>query len=253
MKQFIIPFVFIIGPFLSISCNDKDDAKEKQWSYEGETSPGHWAEIGNNDCDGLYQSPVDILTTTIDNALPPLDIQYGNETLINNVTNNGHTIQFNFAPGDYMVYNGEEYLLKQIHFHESSEHTIEGVRFPIELHLVHQNDQGQYAVISLLAKESEFNAEPFQFLESYLPLGVNEIKTVGEPFNLNNFLPENRQYYTYTGSLTTPPCTEGVQWFIFKTSIAVSLEFINQLHDLMPLNNYRDVQPLNGRVILESQ
>lgn len=243
------PTIFYILPLLNLmfiaSC------KDNHWSYEGETGPEHWAEIDSNDCDGKFQSPVDIVNAQ-PSDLEPLHIYYSDETKIQDVTNNGHSIQFNFDLGDYIVLNGEKYELKQFHFHEPAEHTVKGVRYPLSIHLVHLNKYGKYAVLEVMAEESATNSESFDFLEGYLPLYVEETKDIGESFNINTVLPEKKQYYTYTGSLTTPPCTEDVQWFIFKAPVGVSLKMTKMLHDIMPLNNYRNTQPINGRVIKES-
>ncbi|WP_074406203.1 carbonic anhydrase [Aquimarina megaterium] len=227
------------------------DHVKKHWSYVGETSPEHWAEIEkNSECGGKFQSPINIvsLDAIVDTNLKPLAIHYVSNTKIHDVVNNGHSIQYNFEKGDYLMYKGDKYDLKQIHFHESSEHTINGIRYPIVIHMVHTNSKGEYLVFAVMAKEGKTSA-PFRFLESYLPLRKGETKAIGKPFNLSYNLPENKGYYTYMGSLTTPPCTQGVNWVIFKEPITISLEQVNILRDLMPLNNYRNEQPLNGREV----
>ncbi|QTD37247.1 carbonic anhydrase family protein [Polaribacter batillariae] len=225
--------------------------QKKHWSYAGETGPEHWVEIEkNSECGGEFQSPVNIVSVDAlaDESLKPLDIHYASSTKIHDVKNNGHSIQYNFESGDYINYKGDTYDLKQIHFHESSEHTINGIRFPLVIHMVHVSKKGEYLVLAVMAKEGVSSA-PFDFLESYLPLKKGEIKTVDSSFNLNLNLPKNKGYYNYVGSLTTPPCTQGVNWFVFKEPITVSLEQVNKLKKLMPINNYRNEQPLNGRKI----
>ncbi len=219
----------------------------KHWSYSGETGPEHWAEIEvDSDCNGKFQSPINIVKYKENGNLKAIDLYYADETRIHDVTNNGHSIQYNFETGDYILVNGLKYDLKQVHFHEPSEHTIDGVRYPLEMHLVHMDDSGQYTVISVMAKEGE-GSIPFDFLESFLPLKAGESKKVDRPFNMNDNLPELKDYFFYTGSLTTPPCTEGVNWYIFKEPITVSLEQVDLLKNLMPINNYRNEQPHNGR------
>ncbi|WP_438423556.1 carbonic anhydrase [Aquimarina macrocephali] len=227
------------------------DHAKKHWSYVGETSPEHWAEIEkNSDCGGKFQSPINIvsLNAIVDTNLKPLAIHYVSNTKIHDVVNNGHSIQYNFEEGDYLMYKDTKYNLKQIHFHESSEHTINGIRYPIVIHMVHTNSKGEYLVLAVMAKEGKTSA-PFRFLESYLPVKNGETKTIGMPFNLSYNLPKDKGYYTYVGSLTTPPCTQGVNWFIFKEPITISLRQVKILRDLMPLNNYRNEQPLNGREV----
>lgn len=228
----------------------KSPGNQPHWSYTGETGPQHWAELEkDSECNGSNQSPVNIVNYKTDPNLPPLLIKYADSTHILNVENNGHSIQYNFKAGDYLLLGNQQFNLLQFHFHEPAEHLIDGVRYPLELHLVHQNKQGAYAVLAIMAKEGK-SSEPFNFLESYLPLTVGESKLVDTAFDMNLNLPANRAYFTYQGSLTTPPCTQNVSWFIFKEPITVSLAQVEQLKFLMPLNNYRDEQPINNRVIL---
>ena len=221
------------------------------WTYEGETGPAHWAEIEKqSDCDGTKQSPINIINieADTDTSLKSIDIYYANNVKIHDVTNNGHTIQYDFDQGDYIMLDDSKYELKQIHFHEASEHTINGIRYPLEMHMVHVNQENKIAVLGVMAQEGE-SSEPFTFLENYLPVKPGETKVINTNFDLNLNLPANKAYYTYKGSLTTPPCTQGVRWYIFKTPITISLDQVKQLQDLMPINNYREEQSLNGRIV----
>lgn len=263
MKLLLMP---ILALFLVTSCKnttDKQTNKEhtqvtnnhsqKHWSYDGETGPNHWKEIEkNSDCGGKYQSPINIVNYQTDDALKPLNITYSDSTHIHEVLNNGHSIQYNFDAGDYITINNKKYELKQFHFHEPAEHLIDGVRYPMVLHLVHVSNSGEYAVLAIMAKEGKAS-EPFNFLESYLPVNIGETKIVNKAFDMNLNLPKNQAYFNYTGSLTTPPCTENVEWFIFKEPITVSLKQVEQLKKLMPLNNYRSEQQINGRTIKASK
>ena len=234
-----------------ITAQTVEKATEIHWSYSGDTGPEYWSQMeGNTPCDGLMQSPVDIETIKVveDEDLKPLDIHYKPETKMSKVTNNGHSIQYNFEEGDYVTIGDARYNLKQIHFHESSEHTINGVRFPMAIHLVHASDNGKIAVLGVMVKEGEPNA-PFEFLETFLPLKSGESKTINAGFDMNKNLPINKGYYHYTGSLITPPCTESVAWYIFKEPSTISKEQVVTLRKNMPLNNYRNEQKLNGRII----
>lgn len=227
----------------------KVEHSDNHWTYQGETGPEHWSEIEKkSDCNGNKQSPINIIDidAKTDETLKPIDIHYSTNVKIHDVTNNGHSIQYNFEKGDYITLNNKKFELKQIHFHEGSEHTINGVRFPLEIHLVHASEDNQYAVLAVMAVEGK-SSEPFTFLEKYLPINIGETKPVNSNFDLNLNLPKNKEYYTYGGSLTTPPCTESVSWFVFKSPITVSLKQVKQLQELMPINNYRNEQPLNGR------
>ncbi|MEM8566787.1 MAG: carbonic anhydrase family protein [Bacteroidota bacterium] len=241
----------IVVLLIICSCNEKPKENSEHWSYQGETGPENWAEIEKqSDCDGKKQSPINIIDIEVkdDASLLPLDIHYSDSVKIHDVTNNGHSIQYNFEEGDYITIGNRKFDLKQIHFHEASEHTINGVHFPLEIHMVHINSNNEIAVLSTLAVEGTSNSA-FDFLESYLPVKVGETKPISDYFDLNLNLPENKEYYFYEGSLTTPPCTEGVKWYVFKTPVIVSLKQVKQLQELMPLNNYRDEQPINGRSV----
>ncbi len=223
------------------------------WEYEGEAGPEHWAMIEEySDCDGLDQSPINIVNYDRGISKGSLQIFYADSTHIYNVVNNGHTIQYNFAEGDYIMLEEERFDLKQFHFHEPAEHLIEGIRYPMVIHLVHRSATGDYAVLAVMAKEDK-SSEPFDFLERYLPIQQGDTILVDLAFDMNLNLPEVRAYFSYTGSLTTPPCTENVKWFIFRDPITVSLEQVEVLRKLMPLNNYRNEQDRNNRIILLSE
>jgi carbonic anhydrase len=256
--------IFMLIVLIMHACQNKsnhstDETKEvhksegDHWSYEGETGPLHWAEIEkDSDCNGLRQSPINIIDVDVasEPIADPIKIFYSSDVKIHDISNNGHTIQYNFEKGDYITIKDEKYELKQIHFHDASEHTINGVRYPLEMHMVHAGPNDQLAVIAVMAIEGK-NSEPFDFLEKYLPVERGEVKEINANFDLNLNLPDNRDYYTYKGSLTTPPCTESVNWFVFKNPITVSLNQVKQLQVLMPFHNYRDEQPLNGRKVMK--
>jgi carbonic anhydrase len=223
----------------------------KHWSYKNETGPEHWAEFEKSgNCDGTSQSPINIINIDAkkDASLKPLALEYAKNIKLHDVTNNGHSIQFNFEKGDYLVFNGEKYFLKQFHFHEASEHTLNGIRYPIEIHLVHQNENGAITVIGIFAEEGK-NSSPFTILENNLPLKIGETKELNIPFDISSILPENKSYFNYSGSLTTPPCSEKVNWIILKNPITISLSQVKIIQNIMPLNNYRNEQPLNSRIV----
>jgi len=230
----------------------KEHSQESHWSYEGETSPEHWAELEkNSDCAGNRQSPVNIIdfhTVEDKEQKSQIDFFYSPKTILNKVRNNGHSIQFDFDKGDSIAYNQVKFNLIQIHFHEPSEHTINGVRYPIEIHLVHQSQQINYTVLSIFGIEGE-ESQTMEEMESFLPLKKGQEKEIEKAFDLSRLFPSDRSYYSYEGSLTTPPCTENVEWVIFKEPIVVSLEEVLKLKDNMPLENYRDEQPLNDRLV----
>ncbi|MFL1011582.1 carbonic anhydrase [Flavisericum labens] len=229
----------------------QENEQANHWSYSGETSPEHWIEIEkNSDCGGEYQSPINIIHKDVDSVASKndLEIQYTPTTLISKVENNGHSIQFDFEAGDSISYKNKTYFLKQIHFHEPSEHKINGVTYPIEMHLVHVNKAGEITVIGLLGEEGD-ESQLFEFFESFLPLEIGARKDIHQKIDLSELFLKDKHFYSYYGSLTTPPCSEHVNWVVFKEPIVLSVEEVLKLKNNMPINNYRNEQPLNGRVV----
>ena len=226
-------------------------AEHESWAYEGEMGPEHWQELEGSACSGAKQSPVNIIRTDTDpdsQADWPLAVHYPATTPLYSVTNNGHSIQYDFAQGDEITFNGADYALKQLHFHEPSEHTLNGVRYPIEMHMVHYSAPlNRYTVLAVLGYEGTPSVG-YQFLEQYLPLAKGETKKIAKPFDLSQVLPSTlTPRFHYEGSLTTPPCTENVNWVVFENPFMLSEQQVYLLKDAMPLNNYRGTQPLSGR------
>ena len=244
--------ISLLAAILAVVANGAMAEDHKpHWAYEGEMGPEHWAQIEGTACSGSHQSPVNIIRTDsmpkADTVLP-LTLHYSPETEIFDVVNNGHSIQFDFAKGDEVEYLGNRFALKQIHFHEPSEHTLNGVRYPIEMHMVHVNESlNQYTVLSVLGYEGK-PAPGYDELEAVLPLKVGEKKAINKAFDLADILPFNlTPRFHYQGSLTTPPCTENVNWVVFEQPFMMSEAQVKMLKDNMPANNYRGVQPLNDR------
>ena len=236
-----------------------EEKKEKpeHWSYDGETSPEHWAEIEKeSSCGGSHQSPIDIVTADVVSQVSELkasDINYNASTMIHDVTNNGHAIQYNFENNDnYVNFEGNRYDLAQFHFHAASEHSINGSHFPLVIHMVHVSEDKQYVVFAVMVTEGK-ESDAFDFLESYLPVQPGETKEIGVAHSFSEYLLTDFDHYYYKGSLTTPPCTEAVDWFIFKKPIEISPAQVKAIADLMPRNNFRPTQPLNERKVYESK
>jgi carbonic anhydrase len=248
---------FIVSIFI-VSCKDHNKPAhtntpeaEHHWSYEGETSPEHWIEIEkNSDCDGKHQSPINIIDKDADSAATKgnLKILYTPTTHISKVENNGHSIQFDFEAGDSISYKNETYFLKQIHFHEPSEHKINGIIYPIEIHLVHVSKSGNITVLGVLGEEGT-ESQLFEFFENFLPIKNGTTKEKHKKIDLSSLFLKDKNYYSYGGSLTTPPCTEGVNWVVFKQPIILSVDEVLKLRNNMPNNNYRNEQPLNEREV----
>ena len=231
-----------------------DKTHKVHWSYSGETGPKYWSELTpeNQTCkSGKNQSPIDLRDKGAvgTNGLASLDVAYRDVPL--KVINNGHTIQVNYPLGSYIKVGGHRYELLQFHFHTPSEHMKEGFNYPMEVHLVHKDGDGNLAVIGIIFQEGEEN-EALDQLLPYLPKQVGkQMIHRGESLNPRYFFPGNQEFYKYSGSLTTPPCSEGVYWMVFKHTIEASFEQIKQMNELMGENS-RPVQPQNARTTLKS-
>ncbi len=219
------------------------------WAYEGEAGPDHWGDLEADyaTCStGMQQSPVDILAPE-SQALTDIQFNYNPSALT--IKNNGHTIQVDYAEGSSITVDGTEYLLKQFHFHHPSEHTIAAWSIPMEMHLVHADADGNLAVVGVLIKEGAADNAAFAPVWDNLPAEEVEPTVIdGATINAADLLPADRTYDTYSGSLTTPPCSENVKWLVLTTPIELSVEQIAAFSDIFELNA-RPVQPLNDRSV----
>lgn len=235
---------------------DRKHADHKvHWGYSGETGPAHWGDLDPKYimCKlGVNQSPIDIRDKVAVGTvgLPGLTVAYGQPQL--RVINNGHTIQVNYPVGNsYITVGNHRFELLQFHFHTPSEHTKEGFNYPMEMHLVHKDGDGNLAVIGILYKEGKHNAE-LQKLIDHLPRDVGkEHRHKDVHIDLTKFFPAQKLFYKYSGSLTTPPCSEGVYWMVFKQPIEASADQIDAMHALLHTNN-RPVQGVHSRHVLKS-
>ncbi|MEK8030037.1 carbonic anhydrase family protein [Ideonella sp. DXS29W] len=220
------------------------------WDYNGEVGPDAWGKLKPefNKCStGQRQSPIDI-RGGIAVQLEPIQFDY--RTTGFSVIDNGHTVQVNLPSGNSINVLGRRFDLLQFHFHRPSEERINGKQFDMVAHLVHKDAEGKLAVVAVLLDRGA--AQPLiQAVWNALPLEKNELQAAPGTIDLNKLLPEDRRYYTYMGSLTTPPCSEGVLWMVMKTPVPVSPEQIEIFSRLYPMNA-RPVQPLAGRLIKES-
>lgn len=221
------------------------------WSYHGADGPVHWGDIAPAcaDTQTARQSPVDIVTAQLEHEIGASPVQTDYRAARFAVENTGHAIEA--APSDRdagsIGVDGTSYRLQQFHFHTSSEHTVDGVHAAAELHLVHASDAGEVAVFAVLLAEGDGNpalGELFDALAS-APGDGDEAPLVS-PIDPTALLPESRHAARYTGSLTTPPCTEGVSWTVFLSPVTVSPAQLTALRSAFP-DNHRPLQPLNGR------
>lgn len=222
---------------------------EVHWGYTSDAGPDHWGDLKPEYelCRiGRKQSPVDITGAMPDGMLQPAMINYQNTPVT--LVNNGHTIQVNYAPGSTLLFDGQSYELAQFHFHHPSEHTIDGKPFVMELHLVHRNTAGNLAVVGVLLTEGTENPVLAQFWDR-LPAQEGELP-LDKSVNIASLLPIDGHYYTYMGSLTTPPCSEEVRWIVMKTPVEVSASQVAMFAAIFQ-GNARPVQQLNGRPIEE--
>lgn len=222
------------------------------WGYEGEGSPEHWGALSEEykTCQtGRNQSPINI-DTALTAHLSPLSVHYtdGPVTLINN----GHTIQAGLkaSTDDTVGIDGTPFTLQQFHFHAPSENTIHGKHYAMEAHLVHKDAKGDVAVVAVMFDVGTENAE-LNKLWTVMPEKAEQNINVTTQMDLNALLPVDKTYWRFSGSLTTPPCTEGVTWIILKHPMTLSETQLKKFTRTMHHDNNRPAQPLNGRVIVE--
>ena len=221
------------------------------WTYTGERGADKWASLcfDNAPCGGERQSPIDIAGATTDGNLSPIAFNYDSTSTA--IVNNGHTLQWNVENGGGISLDGTDYSLLQFHLHTKSEHTIDGNFYPLELHLVHQDAaSGNLAVVGVLFETGAENNFMGHFMEN-LPADANGTYNDAMKYFAADVLPASTGYYTYPGSLTTPPCSEIVTWLVLKEPVVASQEQLDALAAIMKENN-RPVQPLNGRTVLAS-
>jgi carbonic anhydrase len=221
------------------------------WAYEGEGAPANWSKLRNEYAacgTGKRQSPIDI-REGIKVSLEPIRFDYKASQF--RIIDNGHTVQVNVGEGLAMHVMGKRYELIQFHFHRPSEERVNGRLYDMVVHLVHKSDEGQLAVVAVLL-EKGVEHPLIQTLWNNMPLEQDMEVSPTEAINLAQLLPENRNYWTYMGSLTTPPCTEGVLWMVMKQPVPVSAEQVS-IFSRLYRNNARPVQPSNGRLIKESR
>jgi carbonic anhydrase len=224
------------------------------WDYEGPRGPDHWSELDTAyaPCsEGRAQSPIDIgdAQTT---DLPDLRFVFRNAPL-RYVTNNGHTIRVNYPAGNgnLLLVEGRRYELSQFHFHRPSEHTVSGTRYEMEAHLMYRTTEGQVAGVNVFIQPGQSNPT-IERVWQHMPSAEGQNEVAGMDINPGGLLPRDpRGYYSYTGSLTAPPCTEAAM-FVLKNPVDATTEQIAAFARLYA-HNVRAVQPLNGRVVRESR
>lgn len=219
-------------------------AGEKHWSYEHGITPQKWGEVSPTCATGTHQSPVALSTKQAKTQSPEQPLEFSWSKATGELVDTGHSDQVNLPPGSSITYGGTKYELLQLHFHTPSEHTIDGKHAPMEVHFVHKSADGKLAVVGILMKEGTTASALAPVLTS-LPAAA-EKKSV--EVDLPALLPKSTRHFAYAGSLTTPPCSEDVQWIVMLTEGTMSKPEIAAFQAKYA-KNARPVQPLKGRTV----
>jgi carbonic anhydrase len=239
-------------PHVTKSAAQKPAARHdgNHWSYDGESGPQAWGQLKpefSKCASGTRQSPIDI-RDGIRVDLEPVQFDYKPSAF--RVLDNGHTVQVNVEPGNSIEVMGRRFELAQFHFHRPSEERIDGKQFDMVAHLVHKDVDGRLAVVAVLLERGSAHAL-VQSVWNNLPLEKGDEVSARAPLDMNQLLPKDTRYFTYMGSLTTPPCSEGVLWMVMQQPVSVSAEQIDVFARLYPMNA-RPVQQASGRLIKQS-
>ena len=244
------------GKVASVAPVSKPSARPAHWGYSGDVAPAKWASLSPvySACgEGKSQSPIDLVMAGSGTGSKKLNFDYNTTTLkiahhehVDDIIDNGHTIQVTVDEGSTVGINDKLYHLKQFHFHSPSEHTVDGKHAPLEMHMVHQSDDGKLAVVSLLFEEGRANRNLQQIIEHMPTKPGDSAHYKDVKLDLSVHIPKNISAFHYSGSLTTPPCSEQVEWLVLRNKFQLSKDQSNAF--AKPLNNNnRPVQELNGR------
>jgi carbonic anhydrase len=243
--------ICLLLPLLILSAMAGQEPHPTHWGYEAADGPIHWAELSSEfaTCNtGHEQSPIDIRNAKKAD-LPPIQFAYKPSPL--RIIDNGHTIQVNYAPGSSITAARKTYQLIQFHFHRPSEELINSKAYDMEVHLVHADPDGNLAVVAVLLRKSDSNPL-LKTIFTHLPKEKGREQSSDTTIDLNQLLPADRAYYNFRGSLTTPPCSENVNWIVFVNPMSISASELESFIDLYK-HNVRPIQPLNKRTISVSE
>lgn len=240
---------FLTISFFACQPKTEDACATFHWGYEAENGPEVWGDCIAA-CNGTSQSPVDITNPTVDGTLSLLQKNYAATPI--HFVHNGHAIELEYEAGSTLQLNGKTYALKQAHFHGGSEHTVNGHRRPLEIHLVHQavTDTNDLAVIGIFIIEDTAPNTFLSYFADSLPQHEHEHFESEDTINIADFFPASQDYYTYSGSLTTPKCSEIVTWIVMKEPVKATAEQIGKFTSVLQ-TSYRPTQNLNGRTVKE--
>ncbi|MEI6327814.1 MAG: carbonic anhydrase family protein [Pseudanabaena sp. ELA645] len=247
-KKLLSILAIAISLFLALSSSVLAAQLPPHWSYGGAENPTQWGNISKDfaACElGKNQSPINIKNAI---ASKPANISFDYKPSPLSVVNNGHTIQVNYAEGSTVTIDGQKYALLQFHFHTPSEHAINAKASAMELHLVHRNAAGQLAVVGVMLNKGKANPLIEEVWQNIPATG--KTNTVSDRLiDASGLLPIRKAYYSYDGSLTTPPCSEGVKWNVFVESMTISEEQIQAFEKLYQVDA-RPIQPINNRKVM---
>ena len=240
MRWLLMVFLF--------SCAHQETAHQK-WSYAGENAPYHWGKVDESfsKCEtGSQQSPINLSQSKAQVAENKIEFSY--QDLEGIVINTGHTLEIDFNQTAFLNLNRKKYFLRQMHFHAKSEHALDGLFYPAELHLVHESEDHHLAVVGLFIEIDDQNFDRFGFFQSLPQQGE---KQGSSKIQFAKIIKSLGAHYYYRGSLTTPPCTEDVHWLVFDHHLKLSTAQLERLAALYS-NNYRPLQPLKNQQLFYS-
>ena len=252
MAQILAAFL-VVGTFATLPAAAEHKSDESyHWGYSDAQAPEHWAELDPQFAackTGKCQSPIDIQQATIAD-LPALAFDYAATPA--SVVDNGHTVMVTYAPGSTLTVGEKTYELKQFHFHHPSEEAVHGRHSDMVAHLVHADGAGHLAVVAVLLKRGAANPVLSQIKSTTSTEKEHPVALAERSLDAKDLLPKSLGYYTFPGSLTTPPCTEGVTWYVLKTPVEIAPDQLEWVTRLYP-SDARPLQPLHGRAILETR
>ncbi len=247
-KKLVVATITFAALSLQIGCQ----SSETHWGYTGDSGPANWGHLNTEYAlcaTGKQQSPIDI-TGSVKADLPQLEFNYNPVPIT--IENNGHTIKMPAGKAGTLKVGDASYQLLQFHTHSPSEGAINGKQSDMVVHLVHKNAQNELAVVAVLLEKGETANPLLASLWKVMPKTVGKAQQYDNvQMDIKQLLPKDKNYYSFTGSLTTPPCSEGVKWMVLKTSVSISAEQLAQ-YQAVYSHNARPLQPLNGREILSS-
>ena len=253
MRQRLTGIVAMLGGLVLSMGASVGGAAEAGWSYTGATGPAKWSTLSKEfkackSGEESNQSPIDIQDAKARKGdLPGLLFNY--RPVSTKIVDNGHTIAVNYAPGSFVSIEGKRYELTEIHFHKPAEEKIDGKGHDMDAQLVHKGPDGKPMVLAILldaGKENKF----IKSLWDNLPKEKGkDVTNDAVKINAVDLLPNDKGYYSYAGSLTTPPCSENVTWYVLKSPVQVSADQIARFGRIYP-NNARPIQPFNDRDVM---